>query len=261
MKQEKLINDLIEDLKNLGYIKACYLGGALGRGVEDQYADVDLYCCFSPEYEEDYERIKFKLFERYASIAYYKTDIRKENNKNIYIETIVYVDGLILRIHHIYENVDGIIEVDCNNKIIYNDLGVLIESGKSDLNLTNEELGKLIDGLALDGLEFYYTYMRNDYPGMMLLSTKMFENFSIILRYFDKPNNAKLASINIMSDLNDESKRKYIDVIRNYSFNKIKQFVVLMLKTIDKYLISVPVFVAEHFNYDFYKFVLDKFMD
>ncbi|MBQ7277163.1 MAG: hypothetical protein IJS58_07975 [Bacilli bacterium] len=257
MRQNIIINKIVKELIDLEYINACYLGGEFGLKIEDEYSIIDLYCCFITQYEEDFDNIKYKIFENIKNVIFYDKQIDVMNQKNI--DYVVFDDEITLRLHHVYLEKDGHIYVDRNNIIIYDPYNVIIQKEKSDYEISNKELGDLVNKIASDALLFSHEYNKNNYPVMISLCSTIYKNYSIYLRANNNITKARLGENGIMKDLEIEERSKYIDLIRNYSFNKLRNFVTLILKNMDKSLETQPIVVAKYFNYDYFKFVLNIF--
>ena len=253
MKQYTLINKIVGELDNRDYLKACYISGSFGRKEEDEYSNVDIYVCIHTKDESNFETNKLAIFEMYGEIIYHRQDNE--------VDTIIYRDGVMLRFHKVFQNVNGIIEVDNNAIIIYNNYGII----KNNLSNQNEfsyiEIGKLIDSLSINALEFSRNYRRNDYPIILRLSSDIHYQYSMIKHYISNPRQAKLGAKNILKSLNSDERKAYVEIIKAYSFQNLKQFVLMILNDLDKALVAMPVMVAQNFDYDLFAFVRKKVME
>ena len=257
MKQNIIINKLVKELIDLEYISACYLGGEFGLKQEDEYSIIELYCLFITQYEEDFDAIKLKLFEKIRSVLFYEKQINIKEKENI--DYVVFDDETILRLHHVYLEKDGHIYIDRNNVIIYNQNNELIQKDYSDYELTNKDIGGLVDKISNDALLFYHEYKKNNYPCMINIASSIFNNYSIFLRANNNVTKAKRGVNGIMRDIDECERSNYIDIIRNCSFNKLKIFITLILKNVNKMLVNQPIEVAKYFNHDYFKFVYSLF--
>ena len=253
MKQYAVINRVVEELIKNNYIGACYIGGSIGRKDDDNLSDIDLYCYFLTENYEDYGNNKLNVFEKYGVIIFHK-DFND-------LDTVVYTDGIILNLHHVYPNNEGMIKVDKNVKIIYNPYGIVLQEKTNSYRYDKEEIGTIIDKLSLDCLEFYRYFLKNDFPIMLRLASDIHYGYSCIKHFVSNPEYAKLGAKNILKGMDPEERAKYIEIIKNYSFSNLKQFVKMIVSDLAKVFGDFPVTLATSFNIDFFEFVRKKIME
>jgi len=254
MKQTNLINSFLNDLIQYNLIDACFIGGSFGRDKNNNFSNIDLYILLLEDISSRYQKIKFELLEKYDVISYDKMLTQPKP-----IEIIVFHDGCILKIH--YLNKDHIIELDINQKILYDPKHLLKQTNENQNKMTEEEIGELVDNLALQSLEFYRNYLNNEYPICLHLLSDIHYQYSIIKHYVKDEENARLGSKEIMNCFNQVERKKYIEIIRNYSFDKMKECIQLILNDLYEDLIQMPISIASRFNIDFFEFVKSKTME
>ncbi len=253
MKQYLVINKIVEELINNNYIGACYIGGSIGRKEEDNLSDIDLYCYFFTENFEDFTKNKLNVFEKYGVMIFH----RDYND----LDTVVYTDGIILNLYSVYPSNDGLIKVDKNVKVIYNPYNIVLQEMTNSYKFSNREIGGVIDKLSLDCLEFYRYFIRNDFPIILRIASDIHCGYSCIKHFVSDPEYAKLGAKNILKEMEKEERAKYIEIIKNYSFSNLKQFVKMIVNDVAKILGDFPVTLATSFNIDFFEFVKKKIME
>lgn len=253
MKQYSVINRVVKELIDNNYIGACYIGGSIGRGEEDNLSDIDLYCYFLTENYEDYGKNKLNVFEKYGVIIFHK------NYDDL--DTVVYTDGIILNLHHVYPSNEGLIKVDKNVKVIYNPYNIILQEPINSYRFSKDEIGSVIDKLSLDCLEFYRYFLKNDFPIILRLASDIHYDYSYIKHFVSDPEYAKLGAKNILKGMEIKERTKYIEIIKNYSYLNLKQFVKMIVSDLAKVFGDFPVSLATSFNIDFFEFVRKKIME
>lgn len=252
MKQYAVINTIVDELIKRKLINVCYIKGSFARSEEDEYSNIDLFCNFLTGEEGEFNKIKYEIFEKYSPIIFFKS--KKD------VDYVVYIDGININLHHVYLNKEGIIDLKGDKVlIIYNPNNVLFNTNRnSELEYDDTEIGEIIDEISLNALEFYRNSMRNDYPLMIRIASDIYYSYSKVIHYYMDKSTSKLGAKNILKNMDIDARRHYIEIVKKFNFNTLKDFIMSIFIDLDNILISLPVSIASKFNYDFFKFVQEK---
>lgn len=70
-----ILNDAIESiassLKRYERVQAIFLKGSMGRGEEDEYSDIDLYCLVKESEQEDFLKSRLQHLQSYQQLLFY----------------------------------------------------------------------------------------------------------------------------------------------------------------------------------------------
>ncbi|MCM2607016.1 nucleotidyltransferase domain-containing protein [Rossellomorea marisflavi] len=71
MKQKNAVEAIAESLKKDKRVKSIFLKGSMGRGEEDEFSDVDLYCLVEEEDLASFVQDRIRHLEAYGKLLFH----------------------------------------------------------------------------------------------------------------------------------------------------------------------------------------------
>ncbi|WP_228550233.1 nucleotidyltransferase domain-containing protein [Salinibacillus xinjiangensis] len=71
MIQDEAVNEIVSSLKTDPLVKAIFLKGSMGRGEDDEYSDIDLYCLVEKQDEEHFLQNRLTHLRAYKDLLFY----------------------------------------------------------------------------------------------------------------------------------------------------------------------------------------------
>lgn len=252
MKQYDIINSFTKVLIDNKYLICAFLMGSYGRKREDEYSNIDFYFVLNNEYEEDFYHNYLSILNKYGKIIYHKNN----NNKDLIIVYKEDVMGLILNINiHITDLSDVVIS---NDILSLYDPNHLLDKLNDDISFTYKEIGKKIDNISLNSLEFMRMYKRNDIAIMFDLTNKILNDYVCITRYYKDKTSSKLEKKEFLAVLSKEERLRFVNILKKIRIDTLKEAIILMMEDVSNILMKLDLHVASQFDYDFYMYMLNK---
>jgi hypothetical protein len=235
---EKVSKRIIDD----GLSQAIFLKGALARQEEDSF--LDLYVLVSDNNAELFlERRKIYLE------AYRETMHLAFSSCNDYLAICVYENGLRMNLHTITKIP---INKDDDILVIYDPLDLLKGIGEESSAFTPKEIGELLESFCLTAIEYSFFYRRQDFPYCFALANTLLKYYSNIMRISFDPEYAKQGLRDYYRSIDSQSKLSFSEIIKKLRVEDSLESVKRMFLGIDKFVVNLPILIAEYVNFDFY---------
>ena len=251
MKQYDIINGFISELKNKNLLKCAFLEGSYARKREDEYSNIDFHLVLL---DDDFFDNYYKRLSKYGKIIYHKNIDNREIiivfKKDINESDV----NLKINIH-----ISDIKDINTNNDVlVLYDKDKLLDNIDFSLSYTYQEIGKMIDDIALLSLDFIRMYKRGDIAIMFDIVKKIEYNYIAILRYSKDKASAKLNKKEILSIIDKDEKINYINILKKMKIDSLKEDVQLILDEVAKLLPYLDLNVASEFDYDFFNYIVNE---
>lgn len=240
---EKIAKTFIAD----GLVDAIYLKGSIARGSEDSYSNIDMYCLLKEVNILPFKDNAYTLLENYAPILYYKAIKNK-----IFC---VFDDDIVLNLH--FHTLDKLTYED-KIVVIYDPNEILKEYIHVPVSLTANKIGKLVDELLINALDFRKAYLRNDELFSYDLAGTIIKYLGIIYRAKYDLENAWMGLKGF--DINYPEKQKFYEAIKMHKISSSLECVKMIFVLLDSYINNLPILLVEHINLDFYAYTKRKIM-
>jgi len=242
MKQYDAVEKISEAIINSNFCEGIFLKGSLARGTEDEFSNIDMYVIVK---EKNQNKLLSKISDylnHYYSIMFYTI----LNNSNVLcaFENGVRLDLNVITLNELSQVDDLAIVYDPNN--------ILKDYKKVPLSYSPKEIGELINTICFTSLEFYSAYCRKDLIYSLRIASHINADLGAFVRIHFEPEYAKLGLKHYIDNIDQETKRKYMEIIKKLKYDTILESVKLMFVLLDSYVNYMPISLAEYLNLDFY---------
>lgn len=218
---EDVIEAIVNSLKQDKRVQAIFLKGSIGRGEQDEYSDIDMYCLVNEEDEEEFLHCRLHHLESYNKLLFHDDIFIVAPQILAVYENLVHVD-LFTVTEHTYIEKDFLkVLFDPNNKL---------EKFKQNqsLKLSDQEFQDAVDDVAW----FLFQYKKSSGRGNDIWSVSMLHHvmthLSRVLLHRYNPDRAQLGMKTIETSLPEEIVYVINRVYENMTPQKHKQAVKLI---------------------------------
>ncbi|MFP7296792.1 nucleotidyltransferase domain-containing protein [Neobacillus niacini] len=208
-------------------VQSIFLKGSIGRGEQDEYSDIDMYCLVNEEDVEEFNQSRVQHLESYNKLLFHDDIFIVAPQILAVYENFVHVD-LFTVTEHTYIEKDFI-------KVLYDPNNRLDKFKQNqNLKLSKTEFQDAVDDIAWFLFQYKISSARgNDIWSVNLLHQVM-NHLSRVLLHKYNPNRAQLGLKTIEASLPDVTVKQTKQIYENITPQKHKQAVNLICEILSK---------------------------
>ena len=145
-------------------------------------------------------------------------------------------------------------KIDNSGKIIviYDPKGLLDNYEEQSSKLSNQEVGKIINGFSYTLYEFYNSYMRKDHLFSFKLAFYLYDSYIQILRFFQDPEYSKIPCKGFLKKMSKDQSKELLEITKLLKIDTTLLSVKTLIIVFNNLIINLPITIAQEVNYDFF---------
>ncbi|MCM3690830.1 nucleotidyltransferase domain-containing protein [Neobacillus niacini] len=220
---EDAVAAISNSLKQDKRVQSIFLKGSIGRGEQDEYSDIDMYCLVNEEDVEAFNRSRIQHLESYNKLLFHDDIFIVAPQILAVYENLVHVD-LFTVTEHTYTEKDFI-------KVLYDPYNKLDKFKQNqNLKLSSVDFQDAVDDIGWFLFQYKNSSARGNDIWSVTILHQVMTHLSRVLLHKYNPNRAQLGMKTIETSLPAETVHLMKLVYENITPQKHKQAVKLICK-------------------------------